>query len=178
MTIEEAQRDLRRAYVGGGPGAAVSGLLWLAAAGVEAARGTEAAFTTLFFGGMAIFPVATLLCRRVFGRAAEVAGNPMGRIALESTVAMIGGLLAAWLLMPHRPDQVFALAAVAVGTHYAAFRSAYGDALFWVLAAAITGAACLALFAAAPVPGGVILWVAAIELAFGIALTWRALRPS
>lgn len=32
MSIDEAQRDMRRAYVGGGPGAIVSALVWLAAA--------------------------------------------------------------------------------------------------------------------------------------------------
>ena len=42
MTISDAQADLRRSYVGGGPGAFISGLLWFVAAWVEARHGVEA----------------------------------------------------------------------------------------------------------------------------------------
>ena len=95
MTIAEAQRDLQRAFVGGGPGVFISGIVWIAAAGVEQAAGTGAAFAVLFFGGMLIFPLATLVCRFLFGAEKEASGNPFGATALESTVAMIGGLFAA-----------------------------------------------------------------------------------
>ncbi|MEO8142106.1 MAG: hypothetical protein ABI617_05560 [Sphingomicrobium sp.] len=48
MHISDAQADLRRAYVGGGPGAVVSGLVWFAAAWVEANHGIRAAVIALF----------------------------------------------------------------------------------------------------------------------------------
>lgn len=176
MTIEDAQRDLRRAYVGGGPGAFVSGLLWLAAWWVEGTRGVPTAFAVLFFGGMAIFPVGTAVVRLGFRRPGEQPGNPLGRIALESTIAMIAALVMAWLLLPYRPDWAFPLAAIAVGTHYFAFRSAYGDMLFWVLAAVVTAIGCLGVWPVVALPGGVIAWVAAVELGFGAVLTARALR--
>jgi hypothetical protein len=67
------------------------------------------------------------------GCPAEAEGNTLGRIALESTIAMLGCLFAAWLLLPTRADLVFPVAAIAVGTHYAAFRSVYGDILYWLL---------------------------------------------
>ena len=66
MTIIEAQADLRRAYVGGGPGAFVSGLLWLAAAWVEAKYGIRTAFVALFLGGMLIYPLGLAASRLLF----------------------------------------------------------------------------------------------------------------
>ena len=177
MTVDDAQRDLSRAYVGGGPGVFVSSLVWFAAAFVEQSAGIAPAFATLFFGGMLIFPLATLACRFLFARKAEAADNPLGRIALESTVAMIGGLVAAWLFLPLWPDLVFPVAAIAVGTHYAVFTTIYGDRLFWLLGGLITAVGAVAIFDAAPIPGGPILAVGIVELAFAVVLTMRAYRP-
>lgn len=175
MTLSEQQQDIRRAYVGGGAGVIVSSTIWFIAAWAEQARGVAFAFVVLFVGGMFIFPVSTLLARFVFRRAGEAKGNSLGMTALESTIAMIGGLLAAWLILPFKPDYVFPLAAVAVGTHYAVFKTVYGDKLFWALGAVITAIGLLPIFAG-PVPGGVILAVAVIEALFGVLLTVRAVR--
>ena len=117
MTLDEAQQEITRAHVGGGPGAIVSGFVWLAAGLVLQRQGFGPGFTALFFGGMLIFPIATLTSRLLFRRGAESAGNRLGRTALESTIAMIGGFVASWLFLPVRPDYVFPLAAIAVGTH-------------------------------------------------------------
>ena len=176
MTISDAQRDLRRAYVGGGTGVFVSGLVWLTAALVEQAQGIERAFVVLFFAGMLIFPLATLLSRFVFRREKESPDNPLGLVALESTIAMLGGLLAAWLFLQFRPDYVFPLAAIAVGTHYFVFKTIYGDRLFWLLGALITAVGLVALFAVAPIPGGPILAVGAIELVFAAILITKERR--
>lgn len=172
MTVRDAQRDLQRAYVGGGPGVFVSAIVWFTAAMVERGAGIGTAFVALFFGGMLIFPLATLASRFLSGRDKEASDNPLGVTALESTVAMIGGLFAAWLFLPFQPGYVFPLAAVAVGTHYAVFKTVYGDPLFWVLGGLITLVGVLSIFAA--VPGGPIIWVGAIELVFAILLTTRA----
>ncbi len=176
MRVAEAQQDIRRAFVGGGPGVFVSAMVWFAAAVVERGHGVGPAFAILFVGGMTIFTLATAASRLLFRRAKEAPDNPLGRTALESTIAMIGGLLAAWLFLPFRPDYVFPLAAIAVGTHYAVFRTVYGDSLFWVLGGLITLAGLVSLFRLVPLPGGPILIVAAIELVFAIILTMRARR--
>lgn len=176
MDIAEAQHDLRRAYVGGGPGVFVSSLVWFSSGFVERVRGPVTGFTVLFFGGMLIFPLATLISRFVFQRGKAAADNSLGATALESTVAMIGGLIAAWLFLRFRPDFVFPLSAIAVGTHYAVFRSVYGDRLFLFLAAAITCVGLLGIFAAAVIGRTVIFDVALIELVFALILTFRAVR--
>lgn len=176
MRVYEAQRDIRRAYVGGGPGVFVSASVWLAAALIERSHGVGAAFAALFFGGMLIFPLAALSARLLFRREKEAADNPLGGTALESTIAMIGGLLAAWLFLPFEPAYVIPLAAVAVGTHYFVFKTVYGDRLFWLLGGLITAVGLVAIFEAAPIPGGPAIAVAAIELVFAVALTIRATR--
>ena len=174
MRIAEAQHDLRRAYVGGGPGVILSGLVWLVAAAVERAHGVGAGFTALFFGGMLIFPLSKLACRAAFKRANEAATNPFGMTVLECTIAMMVGLFAAWLFLPSQPALVFPLAALAVGTHYFVFKTAYGDPLFWLLALCVTAIGFADLFVA-PMRGLAAPLVAGTELAFGLWLTLRAL---
>jgi hypothetical protein len=123
MVISDAQLDLRRAYVGGGPGVMVSGLIWLAATYIQHAQGIGTGFAALFFGGMLIFPGTKLVCRTMFHRENESSSNPFGMTVLESTIAMIGGLFAAWLFLSSQPALVFPLAAIAVGTHYFVFKT-------------------------------------------------------
>ena len=178
MDVREAQRDISRAYVGGGPGVGVSALVWLAAGIVERSEGVGTAFVVLFFGGMLIFPLATMVSRLGFGRAKEAAENPLGTIALESTIAMLGGLFAAWLFLRLEPAWVFPIAAIAVGTHYAVFRTIYGDRLFWVLGGLITVLGFAGIYRAAAVPGGTIFAVAVVELVFAAVLIRRAVRAA
>ena len=178
MEVLAAQHDTRRAYVGGGPGVLVSAMVWFSAGLVEQARGTAPGFGVLFFAGMLIFPLSALISRFGFRRAKAATGNPLGGTALESTVAMIGGLLAAWLLLPLKPSWVFPVAAIAVGTHYAVFRTVYGDRLFLLLAALITGLGLAGVFAPAVLGHSLIFGVASAELVLGVILTVRALRTS
>ncbi len=175
MTIEDAQADLRRAFVGGGPGLIISGIFWLVAAFVQARSGIGPAFTLLFLTGMLIFPSAVLVSRFLFARAPAVKSNSLGGVALESTIAMIGGLLIAWLLLPIRSEWVFPLAAIAVGTHFFAFRTVYGDVRFWLLGALLTALGFAELFSQ-PLGGRLPLFVGAIEIAFGFWLAISAQR--
>lgn len=177
MTIEDAQRDVRRSYAGGGPGAGVSAAVWIVAGVVTARHGVGAGFTALFLGGMLIFPLSLFIERTLMRLPPEAKGNALGRIALESTIAMIGCLFAAWLLLPGRPELAFPVAAIAVGTHYAAFRSVYGDVRFWALAALITVAGVAGVYGLVDTP--TLIWiVAAIEAAFAVLLTMRARREA
>ena len=51
MLISDAQNDLRRAYVGGGPGVVISGVIWLVATLIQPGRGISTAFAALFLRG-------------------------------------------------------------------------------------------------------------------------------
>lgn len=176
MELREAQREIRRSFVGGGPGVIVSGLIWSAAAIAESERGVAFGFVVLFFGGMLIFPVSLLVARAVFRRPAPQGGNGLLPIALESTAAMIGGFLAAFLLLPHAPDLVLPLAALAVGTHYFAFRTLYGEVIFLILGVVISALALNAAFGWVAIPVGLAWCVAAMEILFGFVLSVRDRR--
>lgn len=171
MMIGEAQAAMRQAFVHGGPGAIVSSLVWFAAALALSRTDHATAFTVLFIGGMLIFPVSALIAKAIFRRSASAAGNPLGLLPLESTIAMIGCLLAAWLLLRHDPQFAFPVAAIAVGTHYLPFKTTYGDRTYWLLGAVLTVIGCAGIFMVAGQTMAVILGVAAAELIFGIALT-------
>jgi hypothetical protein len=173
MLIAEAQQDNCRAFVGGGPGAFISGVLWLGAALLMKHRGVGAAFSFIFFGGMLIFPLTMFVSRHLFKRAPASKNNSLGTVVAESTVAMIGGLFAAWLFLSIRPAYVFPLAAIAVGTHYAVFPTAYGEKLFWLLAGLVTAIGVLDIVGYLKLPGGPALAVGLIEITFGIVLTAR-----
>lgn len=178
MTTDQAQAQIRQAFVHGGPGAVVSSLVWFSAAFVFIKTDHAVAFAVLFAGGMLIFPVSTLIDKLVFRRSGSVAGNPLGLLPLESTIAMIGCLLAAWLLLRDRPDFVFPVAAIAVGTHYLPFRTAYGDRTYWLLGAVLTVIGCAGIFMAQGQTLAIILAVAIAELAFGLALTRAGIAAS
>ena len=139
-------------------------------------RGISWAFAVLFFGGMLIFPLSQLASRILFRRGPTIRENPLGRVALESTVSVIGGLFAAWRFLPFKPAYVFPLSAIAVGTHYAAFRTVYGDPVFWVPGGLITAVGILDVLRYVNIPGGPILAVGLIEIVFAAILTVRAKR--
>lgn len=174
MTLAEAQDDSRRAFVGGGPGAFISGVVWLTAAFITRRHSVGLSFAVLFLGGMLIFPLAQLLSRFLFRRSPAQPDNPLGRVALESTIAMGGGLFTALLFLPLKPAYVFPIAAIAVGTHYAAFRTVYGDYLFWVLGGLITAVGLVDILGHASIPGGPVLAVGMIEVIFAVILTVRS----
>ena len=90
-------------------------------------------FAVLFLGGTLIFPITSLLVQGVLRCEPVSAKNPGGLTVIETIVPMIAGFMAAWLLMPYRPDFVFPMSAIAVGAHYFGFRTAYGDWTNWVL---------------------------------------------
>ena len=175
MEIAAAQADLRASYVRGGPGAIVSGVVWLIAAITATVSGVERGFVTLFFGGMLIAPVGMLIVRKIFRRGTPVPGNPGGITVIETVFPMIGGFLAAWLILPYRPDFVFPLCAIAVGAHYYGFRTAYGDNAYWFIASALCVAGIGSIFAKFPDAAALPYAVAAMEVAFGCWLTWRGL---
>lgn len=151
----------------------VSGLVWLAAAISTTVSGVPTGFAVLFFGGMAIFPIGTLVVRALFGRNPPSPDNPGGRTVIETVFPMLGGFLAAWILLPHRPDLVFPLAAIAVGAHYFGFRTAYGDVLYWGLAVVVCGVGLGTIFVGVPDGATVPYVVAAVEVVFGLWVTMK-----
>ncbi len=121
---------------------------------------------------MFIFPIASFIVRYIFGRPNVTPGNPSGLIVIETIFPMIGGLLAAWLMIPYRPDFVFPISAIAVGAHYFGFRTAYGDWTNWVLGGTMCAVGIGTIFYGLPASNIVPYAIAVIEICFGCWLTW------
>ena len=168
MDIAIAQKELREAYLRGGTGAVVSGIVWLVSGVVASNNSVQTGFAMLFFGGMLIFPVSSLILRTFFQRGKVSSANPGGLTVVETVFPMIGGLFAAWLLLPYRPDFVFPVSAIAVGTHYFGFRTAYGDWTNWALGGTMCIVGVAAVLYRLPAPSIVPFIIAGVEVLFGI----------
>ena len=124
MDFRVAQRELGRAHVGGAPGLFLPAVVWLVAAYVSKRTGPNFALLALFTGGVLIVPGRLLLCVELFRAPGPSANNPLSRLG---------------------PETASPLWAVVIGARYAAFRSLYGEPLYWVLGAGIALAGVVSL---------------------------------
>ena len=171
MNVARAQEQMRHAYFGGAPGMLVSAMVWAAAGAVATGGAFTQAMWTLFVGGMAIHPLGLLLAKAL-GRPGGARGNPLERLAFESTITMILALPLAWAVSTLRAEWFFPAMLLVIGGRYVVFASIYGLRLYWacgaVLVAAAYGAAVLRL---APAPAA--FAGSAIEAVFALALFAR-----
>ena len=137
MQIADAQQDMARAHVHGAPGVFVSGLVWLSAGGLWARYGVETGFLALFIGGVLIFPASLLMARVVFKAPRATPGNPLERLALESTFILFAGIFLAWCFLQVAPALAFPAMAIAIGVRYLVFSTVYGDRTYWILGGAL-----------------------------------------
>lgn len=161
--MEQAQADVRGVYRGGFSGSVVSALLWFAAAAVDQWGSHGLAMAVLFFGGMLIFPLSTLLLKMMGGAAMLPKGHPAISLAMQSAFTVPLGLLVALALGSVEPDLFFPAALIIVGAHYLTFISLYGMWMYGALAAVLVGFGALVLFWL-PALRGVSAWVGAVVL--------------
>ena len=169
------QTALRRAFADGAPGVLVSGLVWIASGIAMARTDIATAFAVLFFGGMAIHPLATAMARFVLRCPADSAPNPLNRLAGESTVILFAGIAVAYALLGPAPALALPAFALFMAARYFVFRTLYGNVAYWVLGGCIAAVAGLALFGK-PLPlGNIALQVGIIEIVVSVILfaRWR-----
>ena len=134
MNINESQREMRSAFLGGFAGQLVSGLIWLAASAFGTWLSPLAGMATLFFGSMGIFPLTQGVIR-LMGRPGKVSlGN--GLWALGSQVAFtvpLNFLLVGAAALYHE-NWFFPAAMIVIGAHYLPFITLYGMKMFGILA--------------------------------------------
>lgn len=179
MHIADAQQDMARAHVRGAPGVFVSGLVWLIAGVLWARSGVETGFLALFIGGILIFPASLLIARGVFRAPRATPGNPLERLALESTFILFAGIFLAWCFLRVAPALAFPAMAIAIGVRYLVFGTVYGDRTFWILggALAIPGGLVAAQVLVLPINLAVV--VGALEILFsGVLLGLGRTRAS
>ncbi len=173
MHIEEAQQDFRHSYFGGAPGVLVSALAWFTAGLVSIYQSPRQAVITLLVGGMLIHPLSTLLVKALGRSAKPAAGNPMTRLALESTAWLIFCIPLAYALSRHRIEWFFPAMLLVIGGRYMVFATLYGRRIYWLCGGTLALAAyALAVAGASPSTGA--LTGAAIEAIFAAAIFLRS----
>lgn len=145
MDIQQAQSDMRSAYFGGGPGVAVSGLVWLAAGVVAMLYSPRAAMLTLFFGGMAIHPLGLLLTKLLGRSGQHRKDNSLIHLALESTGILLLGLFIAFTAAQAQVEWFFPVMLIIIGGRYLLFQSMYGMRAYWMLGLMLAGAGVAAI---------------------------------
>lgn len=177
MTIDEAQHDMRQAYLSGAPGMLCSAAAWLVAGIVVMQMSASAGVIALFVGGMLIHPASMLVCK-LLGRTGQHAkANPLGALALESTFWLIFCLPIAYAVSRFNMLWFFPCMLLVIGGRYLTFRTLYGLRVYWVCGASLAMAAYL-IAALKLQPGAAALAGAAIETAFAAAILFSSKRAA
>lgn len=134
MEISQAQADVRRVYKGGATGPLVSSIIWFAAAAVHQWGSNGAAMAVLFFGGMLIFPISTLVLTLLGGPASLPKGHPAAALAMQTAFTVPIGMLVAITLGVAAPELFLPASLILVGAHYLPFISLYGMRIYAVAA--------------------------------------------
>ena len=173
MELKEAQRAMRTANVGGAPGVLASGIVWVVAGWIWSRLDVTHAFAILFFGGMAIVPIASFIARVIFRAPKVVDENPLNRLGLESTFPLFAGLLISYALLRVDPAGVFPIMAITIGARYFSFRTIYGEVAYWPLATALVAIGGSALLGIVSWPINVAVAAGALEMLFAVVLFVR-----
>lgn len=170
MNFREAQQDMRKAYYGGGPGAFVSGIIWLTA-GITAVFSTQQISVLIFFfGGMLIHPLGMLLSKALKRSGKHTKGNPLTALAMESTILLFIGLFIAYVILQVNSDWFFSIMILIIGSRYLLFSSLYGMRIYYIFGGALIAAGFGGILLSPPfyligIVGGV------IEIVFSILIT-------
>lgn len=175
MEIVEAQREVRSVYLGGSIGQGVSGLIWLAAAGLGVWGTERQAILALVVGGCFIFPL-TQAALKLLGRPASLSPqNPFRHLAMQVAFIVPLTLPVAGAATLYKLNWFFPACMILVGAHYLPFAFLYGMRRYLVLAALlIAGGLTLALYRADSFSTGG--WFTGVALVvFGLGFAWRRL---
>lgn len=176
MTISEAQREMRSAFLGGFVGQSVSAVLWIVSAALATWGSTSHAIAFLLISGVFIFPL-TQLGLRVIGRP--------GRVAAENSLYGLGAQVALTLPLSlpvvgaaalYRLEWFFPAFMIVLGAHYLPFVFLYGMRMFGLLGAILWAAGmALGLWIEAPLATGA--WLTSVVLiGFAVGGRWLTLQ--
>ena len=171
MLVSDAQREVRRTFMGGFPGQLVSGTIWMVSAALGTWSSTWNAIVVLVVGGAFIFPLTQLLLRVMGRRAALDPANPLSALAMQIAFTIPLSLPLIGAASMNRIEWFYPAFCVVVGAHYLPFVFLYGMWTFGLLAAIlIFGGTWIGLTVRGPFSiggwfgGGVILAFAVLGL--------------
>jgi hypothetical protein len=147
MTIADAQRDVRRIFLGGFAGSLASAFVWLVSAFLATWGPSQLAIAVLVVGGAAIFPL-TQLSLRLMGRPAGLPrDHPMNGLAMQVAFVLPLHLPLVGAAALYRLEWFYPAFMLALGAHYLPFVFLYGMWQYAVMAAVLVGAGiALALY--------------------------------
>ena len=137
MKFEDAQKDMNFSYFGGGTGVLVSGVVWSLSGLVAILYSNQASMLTLFIGGMFIHPMSMLLSKAFKRPGNHQPGNPLGKLALESTLILFVGLFLAFYVSKLQVEWFYPIMLMTIGVRYLIFNTLYGTKIYWLLGAAL-----------------------------------------
>jgi hypothetical protein len=176
MKFEDAQNDMNFSYFGGGTGVLVSGLVWCVAGLVALLHSNQLSMLTLFFGGMSIHPLAILLSKMLKRSGRHDPNNPLGKLALESTIILFVGLFLAFFVAKLKAEWFYPIMLMIIGVRYLIFNTLYGIKTYWALGIFLifSGVLCI-LFDANFVMGAFVGGVTEIVFSFVIFMQTKSL---
>ena len=147
MNINDSQREMRSAFLGGFAGQFVSGMIWLIAAGLGTWLSHPAGMAALFFGSMGIFPLTQAFVR-LLGRPGKVSKeNKLWWLGSQTAFTVPINFLLVGAATLYRETWYFPAAMIVVGSHYLPFITLYGMKMFGILAGIlVVGGAGLGLY--------------------------------
>ena len=174
MQIEQAQREVRQAYLGGFAGQLVSSLLWLVSAALSTWVSKRDGVGFLAIAGMAIYPL-TLLVLRAMGHAVRLPRNhAMNGLAMQVAFMLPLNLPLVFAAAYYHHTWFYPALMVALGTHYLPFVFLYGMRMFAFLAGLlIVPGVLLGLYLPGSFAAGA-WWSAGVLLMFAVVGRWAA----
>jgi len=165
MNFKEAQEEMRLAYLNGATGIFTSGIIWLIA-GITAIYATnQTSIMVFFFGGMLIHPLSVVLDKILGYSGKHSKENPLGRLALESTILLFIGLFIAYTIFFKNANFFYPIMLLTIGGRYLIFQTIYGLRWYWILGVVLIGGGVFGILFDLPIHQGAILG-GVIELVF------------
>ncbi|GAA0213731.1 hypothetical protein GCM10009123_21180 [Kangiella japonica] len=147
MKFEDAQKDMNCSYFGGATGVLVSGLIWSIAGSIALLYSNQASMLALFLGGMFIHPLAILFSKTLNRSGNHEPNNPLGKLALESTIILFVGLFLAFFVAKLQVEWFYPIMLMIIGVRYLIFNTLYGIKTYWILGVSLmlSGILCILL---------------------------------
>jgi hypothetical protein len=134
VEIAQAQRDVRRTFIGGFAGQLVSSGVWFLSAASATWLSFRTGFLVLVIGGFFIFPL-TQLVLRLMGRPASLPKrHPMNGLAIQVAFVLPFTLPLVFAATAYHHSWFYPALMIALGAHYLPFIFLYGMPEFGVLA--------------------------------------------
>ena len=133
--LAQAQRELRYAYRSASVGQMYAGLVWLASAVAWLTYGSTSGILVLVLGGFLIYPVTTLVSRRLGNPGSVASSNPLKEASVAIPLVGPLGIPLAGAAALYDLGWFFPAFMVVMGAHYLPFSHLYGMRMFIPLGA-------------------------------------------